>query len=81
MLGHALAAASAIEIVLCALTCERRWVHPTANYQHADPQCDLDYVPDKKREWNGVTILKDASGFAGLHAAMVMRATPNSVAS
>ncbi|MGH3856129.1 MAG: beta-ketoacyl-[acyl-carrier-protein] synthase family protein [Pseudonocardiaceae bacterium] len=81
MLGHALAAASAIEIVLCALTCERRCVHPTANYQHVDPQCDLDYVPDKKREWDGVTILKDASGFAGLHAAMVMRAAPNSVAS
>lgn len=81
MLGHALAAASAIEIVLCALTCERAYVHPTANYQYVDPRCDLDYVPDKKRPWAGVTILKDASGFAGLHAAMVMRAMPDGVAS
>ncbi|MBV8539483.1 MAG: beta-ketoacyl-[acyl-carrier-protein] synthase family protein [Pseudonocardiales bacterium] len=81
MLGHALAAASAIEIVLCALTCERASVYPTANYQHVDPQCDLDYVPDRKRPWEGTTILKDASGFAALHAAMVMRAAPNGTAS
>lgn len=77
MLGHALSAASAIEIVLCALACERGYIHPTANYQNVDPQCDLDYVPDKKRPWDGTTILKDASGFAALHAAMVMRAAPN----
>ncbi|MGB8202937.1 MAG: beta-ACP synthase, partial [Pseudonocardiaceae bacterium] len=81
MLGHALSAASAIEIVLCALACERGYIHPTANYQNVDPQCDLDYVPDKKRPWDGTTILKDASGFAALHAAMVMQAAPNGIAS
>jgi 3-oxoacyl-(acyl-carrier-protein) synthase len=81
MLGHALSAASAIEIVLCALSCERSAVHPTANYEHPDPQCDLDYVPDKKRPWDGTTILKEASGFAALHAAMVMQAAPNGIAS
>lgn len=81
MLGHALSAASAIEIVLCALACERSAVHPTANYEHRDPQCDLDYVPDKQRPWNGTTILKEASGFAALHAAMVMQAAPNGGAS
>ncbi|MET7362825.1 beta-ketoacyl-[acyl-carrier-protein] synthase family protein [Streptomyces sp. NPDC005562] len=74
MLGHALAAASAMEIVLCALACERSFVHPTANYETPDPSCDLDYVPGTGRPWNGEVILKDASGFAGLHAAMVARA-------
>ncbi len=73
MLGHALAAASAVELVLCALACERRFVHPTANYETPDPTCDLDYVPSDGRPWEGGAILKDASGFAGLHAAMVAR--------
>ncbi|NGO11145.1 beta-ketoacyl-[acyl-carrier-protein] synthase family protein [Streptomyces sp. HC44] len=73
MLGHALAAASAVEIVLCALACERGFVHPTANYETPDPSCDLDYVPYGGRPWDGGAILKDASGFAGLHAAMVAR--------
>ncbi|GAA2249582.1 putative polyketide beta-ketoacyl synthase 1 [Streptomyces ruber] len=73
MLGHALAAASAVELVLCALACERRFVHPTANYETPDPSCDLDYVPGDGRPWKGGAILKDASGFAGLHAAMVAR--------
>ncbi|WP_328364736.1 beta-ketoacyl-[acyl-carrier-protein] synthase family protein [Streptomyces sp. NBC_00445] len=73
MLGHALAAASAMEIVLCALAGRHSFVHPTANYETPDPTCDLDYVPGTGRPWDGEVILKDASGFAGLHAAMVAR--------
>ncbi|MFD6418204.1 beta-ketoacyl-[acyl-carrier-protein] synthase family protein [Streptomyces sp. NPDC060194] len=73
MLGHALSAASAVEIVLCALAYRNSFVHPTANYETADPTCDLDYVPGAGRPWEGDVILKDASGFAGLHAAMVTR--------
>lgn len=49
------------------------FVHPTANYETPDPTCDLDYVPGTGRPWDGEVILKDASGFAGLHAAMVAR--------
>ncbi|WP_245600938.1 beta-ketoacyl-[acyl-carrier-protein] synthase family protein [Streptomyces sulphureus] len=74
MLGHALSAASAMEIVLTALAHRRHFVHPTANYENPDPTCDLDYVPGTGRPWHGSTVLKDASGFAGLHAAMVTRA-------
>ncbi|MFC8389734.1 beta-ketoacyl-[acyl-carrier-protein] synthase family protein [Streptomyces sp. NPDC057238] len=74
MLGHALAAASAMELVLCALACTHRFVHPTANYENPDPTCDLDYVPGTGRPWDGEVILKDASGFAGLHAALVASA-------
>ncbi|RFU84712.1 beta-ketoacyl-[acyl-carrier-protein] synthase family protein [Streptomyces triticagri] len=73
MLGHALSAASAVEIVLCALAYRHGHVHPTANYRTPDPTCDLDYVPGEGREWHGDAVLKDASGFAGLHAAMVTR--------
>jgi 3-oxoacyl-(acyl-carrier-protein) synthase len=74
MLGHALSAASAMELVVCALAFKHSFVHPTANYEHFDPQCDLDYVANAGREWDGDVILKEASGFAGLHAAMVLRA-------
>ena len=76
MMGHALSAASAMEIVLCALAYRNRFVHPTANQSRPDPTCDLDYVPNEGRRWDGDTILKDASGFAGLHAALVARRIP-----
>lgn len=76
MMGHALSAASAMEIVLAALAGRHRFVHPTANHTTTDPTCDLDYVPNVGRPWDGDTILKDASGFAGLHAALVTRTLP-----
>jgi 3-oxoacyl-(acyl-carrier-protein) synthase len=73
MTGHPLSAASALEIVACALTFERHFVPPTINYEFPDPDCDLDYVPNEGREWDGEVILSDASGFSGLHAAMLLR--------
>lgn len=73
MTGHPLAAASAQEIVACALAFRHGFVHPTANYEVADPDCDLDYVPNVGRPWHGDVILSDASGFSGLHATLVLR--------
>jgi 3-oxoacyl-(acyl-carrier-protein) synthase len=73
MQGHALSAASAIEIAACALSFERGFIHPTVNYEEPDPLCDLDYVPNQGRPWNGDVILANASGFAGLHASMVLK--------
>jgi 3-oxoacyl-(acyl-carrier-protein) synthase len=74
MQGHALSAASAIEIAACVLSFEHNFIHPTINYENPDPLCDLDYVPDQGRPWNGDVILANASGFAGLHASMVLKA-------
>jgi minimal PKS ketosynthase (KS/KS alpha) len=73
MTGHPLAAASAQEIVACALAFRHGLVHPTANYEVPDPECDLDYVPNVGRPWRGDVILSDASGFSGLHAALALR--------
>jgi 3-oxoacyl-(acyl-carrier-protein) synthase len=78
MTGHALAAASAQEIVACALALEHAMVHPTINLERPDPDCDLDYVPNKARPWDGEVILSDASGFSGLHASLVLRAPRSS---
>ncbi len=71
--GHPLAAASALEIAACALLFSRRFVPPTINHEVPDPECDLDYVPNEGRPWDGRVILTDASGFSGLHAAMTLQ--------
>jgi len=46
MIGHAQGAASAIEAVATVLTLEHQVIHPTINQELADPNCDLDYVPN-----------------------------------
>lgn len=74
MTGHPLSAASAMEIIGCVLAFEHRYVHPTVNYETPDPGCDLDYVPNQGRPWHGQVLLSNASGFSGLHAAMVLKA-------
>lgn len=74
MQGHALSAASAIEIAACVLSFEHSFIHPTVNYMDPDPLCDLDYVPNQGRSWDGDVILANASGFAGLHASMILKA-------
>jgi 3-oxoacyl-(acyl-carrier-protein) synthase len=74
MQGHALSAASAMEIAVCALSFEHHYVHPTINLDEPDAACDLDYVPNQGRPWHGDAIITNASGFAGLHASMVLKA-------
>jgi 3-oxoacyl-(acyl-carrier-protein) synthase len=72
MLGHALAAASAVEVVACALSMQAQRLHPTINLHHPDPRCDLDYVPLTDRPYEVQRLLTTASGFSGLHAAMII---------
>jgi len=72
MQGHALAAASAMEIVGCVMSLQKQYIHPTINLDEPDPECDLDYVPKKGRPHPMRWLLTIASGFSGLHAVMVM---------
>ncbi|MBA2286673.1 MAG: beta-ketoacyl-[acyl-carrier-protein] synthase family protein [Ktedonobacteraceae bacterium] len=72
MVGHALAAASAVEVVACALSLQAQHIHPTINLDEPDPACDLDYVPNQDRPHTMRWLLTTASGFSGLHAAMAM---------
>jgi len=76
MVGHALAAASAVEIVACAMSLHEQKIHPTINYHDPDPACDLDYVPNHQRAQPVQWLLTTASGFSGLHAALVMSRYP-----
>jgi 3-oxoacyl-(acyl-carrier-protein) synthase len=72
MVGHALAAASAVEVVACAMSIQSQHIHPTINLENPDPRCDLDYVPLRSRPYATHRLLTTASGFSGLHAAMVI---------
>jgi 3-oxoacyl-(acyl-carrier-protein) synthase len=76
MLGHALAAASAVEVVACAMSMQSQRIHPTINLDNPDPRCDLDYVPHSSRPYTIQKLLTTASGFSGLHAAMVIQSCP-----
>jgi 3-oxoacyl-(acyl-carrier-protein) synthase len=72
-IGHALAAANAIEAVACALAFEYHMLPPTINLDEPDPACDLDYVPHVAREWHGDTIISLSSGFGGIHSTIVLQ--------
>jgi 3-oxoacyl-(acyl-carrier-protein) synthase len=71
MIGHPLAAANAIESVLCSMIFLRGILPPTINHVRKDPQCDLDYIPNKAREKHVDYILKTSSGFSGIHSSIV----------
>lgn len=74
MVGHSLGAIGSIEIAASALAIRHNVVPPTANLHHADPECDLDYVPLTAREQRVDTVLTVGSGFGGFQSAMVLRA-------
>lgn len=73
MVGHSLGAIGAIELAACVLALQRQVVPPTANLEHPDPECDLDYVPATAREQRVRTVLSVGSGFGGFQSAVVLR--------
>jgi 3-oxoacyl-[acyl-carrier-protein] synthase II len=71
--GHMLGAAGAIEMSVCSLAIRDQKVPPTINYEHPDPQCDLDYVPNEAREMKVGAIMNNSFGFGGHNACVVAR--------
>ncbi len=71
MIGHALGGAGAIEGVACVKSIQNGLIHPTINYQHPDPECDLDYVPNEAREVDVAHVLSNSFGFGGQNACVV----------
>jgi 3-oxoacyl-(acyl-carrier-protein) synthase len=72
IVGHSLGAASAIETVVCLLALRDGLVPPTANYETPCPDCDLDYVPNATREAPLRVVECNASGFSGIHSALLL---------
>jgi len=72
MTGHLLGATGGVEIIACILAIQRKMVPPTINYEFPDPECDLDYVPNKAREINVNVALSNSMGFGGHNATIVV---------
>jgi 3-oxoacyl-(acyl-carrier-protein) synthase len=73
MIGHPLAAANAVELVVCSMIFQKNILPPTINQDEKDPQCDLDYIPNVARAKKVNTILKTSSGFSGIHSSLVLK--------
>ena len=71
MVGHALGAAGAVEAVACVKSITEGVIHPTINYEFPDPDCDLDYVPNKARKQGVNVVLSNSFGFGGQNACLV----------
>ena len=73
MHGHALGAAGAIELVATIGAIRDSVIPPTANFIDADPECDLDYVPNAAREKPVRAALSNSFAFGGLNAVLALR--------
>ena len=73
MTGHLLGAAGGIEGVFSVLALHRNTLLPTINYVNPDPECDLDYVPNKPREAKVDYALSNSFGFGGTNAALLFK--------
>ena len=73
MVGHSLGASGGLEAVACVRTITDGVIHPTVNYEYADPLCDLDYVPNEARRADVRVALSNAFGFGGQNACLVFR--------
>ncbi len=73
MTGHALGAAGGIEAVISILSMYNGILPPTINYENPDPDCDLDYVPNKIREADVDYVLSNSFGFGGTNACLIFK--------
>ena len=71
--GHALGASGAIEVGVCCLAIQERWLPPTLNLEEPGEGCGLDYVTGNGREAAPDTVLTNSFGFGGINASLVLR--------
>jgi len=72
VMGHCFGAAGAIETMMCVLAIAEGVLPPTINYEHPDPECDLDYVPNQAREAHVDVALSNAMGLGGHNACVLV---------
>jgi 3-oxoacyl-(acyl-carrier-protein) synthase len=72
MTGHLIGASGAVEAIICIKTILEGCLPPTINYEHPDPDCDLDYVPNRARPKRIDTALSNSFGFGGHNTALIV---------
>ena len=73
MMGHMLGASGGAEAIITALAIHRGVIPPTINLHNPDPECDLDYVPNKAREAWVNAAMSNSFGFGGTNAVLVLQ--------
>jgi 3-oxoacyl-[acyl-carrier-protein] synthase II len=71
--GHCLGAAGGIEAVVSLMAMEQGVIPPTINYENPDADCDLDYVPNEKREAELNTVMSNSFGFGGTNGVLIFK--------
>ncbi|HEY7837106.1 MAG TPA: beta-ketoacyl-ACP synthase II [Terriglobales bacterium] len=74
MTGHLLGGAGGLEAGISVLALQKQMAPPTAHYEHPDPECDLDYVPNAPRPVRMRYVLSNSFGFGGTNAALLFKA-------
>ncbi len=72
MLGHLIGAAGAVELIISIMAMREGVLPPTINYENADPDCDLDYIPNVPREVRTRHVLSNSFGFGGQNASLIV---------
>ena len=73
MIGHTMGAASALEAIACVLAVKRNRLPPTINFETADPECDIDCVPNVSRSHRVRVALNNSFAFGGNNACLAFR--------
>jgi 3-oxoacyl-[acyl-carrier-protein] synthase II len=73
MTGHLMGAGGGIEAIACVRAIEEGVIPPTINYEHPDPDCDLDYVPNTARRAAVGVTMSNSFGFGGHNATIILR--------
>ena len=73
MVGHSLGASGALEIIACIQSTINDEIHPTINLENPDPECDLNYVPNKKISKKVKVALSNSFGFGGQNACVIVK--------
>ena len=71
--GHCLGAAGAVEALFSVLAIHDGKLPPTLNYEVADPECDLDYIPNESRDADVRVAVSNSFGFCGHNASIVLK--------
>ncbi|WP_104721092.1 beta-ketoacyl-ACP synthase II [Helicobacter mesocricetorum] len=72
-IGHCLGAAGGIEAVIAIMAMQKGILPPTINQSQKDPECDLDYIPNRAREANVNTIMSNSFGFGGTNGVVIFK--------